>query len=269
MKRILKLITVLVFMFVGFFGVLASEFEFKENLKNTNLVCQIKIKSSSFAVEKIFQYMYNRLLFHETKHLIKKDDFFKDVYKVKKNDIEKFKDKTTLYGLNSLKLANKIFQKLKNSCKQYLEFKKTCDLNSNYVDVFKLSLEDELEQKEKEKSKSLFKKNLFYPKKETEDETSNNPINFDGLTERKSKSLFAESLFYPKKEAEDETNDNSTNFDGLTKRELKSLFKKSLHYIKQEAEDETNNRPTIFDRISLEEFCKQVEDVDFKYLFLK
>ena len=96
-------------MFVGFFGVLASEFEFKENLKNTNLVCQIKIKSSSFAVEKIFQYMYNRLLFHETKHLIKKDDFFKDVYKVKKNDIEKFKDKTTLYGLNSLKLANKIF----------------------------------------------------------------------------------------------------------------------------------------------------------------
>ena len=74
---------------------------------------------------------------------------------------------------------------------------------------------------------------------------------------------------YIKQEAEDETNDNSTNFDGLTKRELKSLFKKSLFYQKQEAEDETNNRPTIFDRISLEEFCKQVEDVDFKYLFLK
>ena len=222
-------------MFVGFFGVLASEFEFKENLKNTNLVCQIKIKSSSFAVEKIFQYMYNRLLFHETKHLIKKDDFFKDVYNVKKNDIEKFKDKTTLYGLNSLKLANKIFQKLKNSCKQYLEFKKTCDLNSNYVDVFKLSLEDELEQKEKEKLKSLFKK----------------------------------ILFCQKKEAEDETNDNSTNFDGLTERELKSLFKKSLRYIKQEVKDETNNRPINFARISLEEFCKQVEDVDFKYLFLK
>lgn len=219
-------------MFVGFFGVLASEFEFKENLKNTNLVCQIKIKSSSFAVEKIFQYMYNRLLFHETKHLIEKDDFFKDVYNIKKeNDIEKFKDKTTFYGLNSLKLANKIFQKLKNSCKQYLEFKKTCDLNSNYVDVFKLSLEEELEQKEKEKLKSLFKKILFYPKKEVKDET--------------------------------------INFDGLTKRELKSLFKKSLRYLKQEAEDETNGWPTVFDRISLEEFCKQVEDVDFKYLFLK